>query len=165
MTATAPQSLRPSGSRGFTHTTTIGATARIGIVCEATMYGRNPRWSSPECASTAPRVNPTTAPRTKPTAASFAVKRAASKRTSISSGPLRREGSKSWPTMSWTCGIVRSFASNWPMRRPVDSANQRNASHSPQRKTSTARKSPTRTATPRIRSRSRKPDRAGSEAA
>ncbi len=27
-------------------TTTIGAIARIGIVCEATMYGRKPRCSS-----------------------------------------------------------------------------------------------------------------------
>src|SRR5919204_3351499 len=29
----------------FSHTTTIGATARIGIVCDATMYGRKPRCS------------------------------------------------------------------------------------------------------------------------
>jgi hypothetical protein len=35
--ATAPQSLSPSGIFGFTQTTTIGAIARIGTVCEATM--------------------------------------------------------------------------------------------------------------------------------
>jgi poly-gamma-glutamate capsule biosynthesis protein CapA/YwtB (metallophosphatase superfamily) len=44
-----------------------------------------------------------------PTRASLAVKRAASPRTSISSGPLRREGSKSWPNMSWMWGSVRSL--------------------------------------------------------
>jgi hypothetical protein len=40
------------------------------------------------------------------------VKSAASKSTSISSGPLRRDGSNSWPTISWMWGIVRSFTSN-----------------------------------------------------
>src|SRR5687768_12143731 len=48
ITATAPQSSTGEGSFGFTQTTTIGAIARIGTVCEATMYGRKPRWRSPE---------------------------------------------------------------------------------------------------------------------
>ena len=80
--------------------TTIGAIARIGIVCDATMYGMKPRWSSRDSESTTAIANPKIAPRTKPAAASFAVKSAASSSTSISSGPFRREGSKSWPTMS-----------------------------------------------------------------
>ena len=58
MTATAPQSLSPSGSRGFTQTTTIGATARIGIVCEATMYGRNPRWKQSRVREQGPEGEP-----------------------------------------------------------------------------------------------------------
>src|SRR6266545_6062822 len=43
ITATENQLGRP---RPPSQTTTIGATARIGTVCEATMYGRKPRWSS-----------------------------------------------------------------------------------------------------------------------
>src|SRR5919206_1489150 len=35
----------------FSHTTTIGAIARIGTVCDATMYGRKPRWSRREWTS------------------------------------------------------------------------------------------------------------------
>jgi hypothetical protein len=31
---------------------------------------------------------------------------------SIRSGPLRRDGSKSWSTMSWTCGMVSSETGN-----------------------------------------------------
>src|SRR3954469_12856138 len=50
ITATAPQPLRPAGSFGLTHTTTIGAIARIGTVWLATMYGRKPRCSRRECA-------------------------------------------------------------------------------------------------------------------
>jgi hypothetical protein len=37
ITATAPQPASGSGSFGLIQITTIGATARIGIVCEATM--------------------------------------------------------------------------------------------------------------------------------
>ena len=57
MTADARTS---SGSRAMppSQTTTIGAIARIGTVCEATMYGRNPRRSSRECASTTPSGKP-----------------------------------------------------------------------------------------------------------
>jgi hypothetical protein len=91
--------------------TTIGATARIGIVWEATMYGRKPRWSRREWARTTPSTNPIEAPSTNPTAASFAVNSDASQSTSISSGPFRREGSKSWPTMSWRWGKVLSLTS------------------------------------------------------
>ena len=43
-------------------TTTIGAIARIGIVCEATMYGRKPRCSSREWWSTTPIAKPIAAP-------------------------------------------------------------------------------------------------------
>src|SRR5439155_23295810 len=35
-------------------TTTIGAIARIGTVCDATTYGSSPRCSIRECASSAP---------------------------------------------------------------------------------------------------------------
>ena len=87
------------------------------------MYGMKPRCSRRECASTTPIAKPNTAPSRKPTAASFAVKSVASQSTSISSGPFRRDGSKSWPTMSWTCGSVRSFTSKLPSRKPVASPN------------------------------------------
>ena len=68
--------------------------------------------SSRECASTTPSTKPDTAPSAKPTNASLAVKSAASQSTAMSSGPLRREGSKSCPTMSQMCGMVRSLISN-----------------------------------------------------
>ena len=48
----------------------------------------------------------------KPSAASFAVKSAECHRTSISSGPLTRDGSKSAFTIVWTCGIVMSSTGN-----------------------------------------------------
>src|SRR5918994_2173309 len=57
-------------------TTTIGARARIGIVCEATTYGMIPRCKTPKRAISAPSRNPTVAPIANPTAASFAVNRA-----------------------------------------------------------------------------------------
>ena len=59
------------------------------------MYGRKPRCSSDEWASTTAIAKPNAAPSRKPAAASFAVKRAASRSTSIRSGPLRRDGSNS----------------------------------------------------------------------
>src|SRR5690348_14916415 len=40
ITATAPQSWKRPGSFGFSQTTTIGATTRIGTVCDATTQGR-----------------------------------------------------------------------------------------------------------------------------
>src|SRR5688572_8083057 len=42
MTATENHAGKP---REPIQTTTMGAIARIGTVCDATMYGRNPRWS------------------------------------------------------------------------------------------------------------------------
>ena len=80
ITATAPQPCRLPGSFGFTQITTIGAIARIGIVWLATMYGRTPRCTIREWASTIPSAKPTTAPSAKPSAASFAVKSALWKR-------------------------------------------------------------------------------------
>ena len=71
----------------FSQTTTIGATARIGIVCDATMYGSTPRWASRECTSATARTKPTTAPIAKPASASFAVNHAEWRSTVISSGP------------------------------------------------------------------------------
>ena len=59
-------------------TTTIGASARIGIVCEATTYGMTPRWRTPKRAISAPSRKPIVAPIANPTAASLAVKSAAS---------------------------------------------------------------------------------------
>ena len=76
-------------------TTTIGATARIGIVCEATMYGRSARWASREWTSPTASANPTTAPIAKPASASFAVNHAEWRSTVISSGPCERDGSPS----------------------------------------------------------------------
>ena len=99
--------------------TTIGAIARIGIVCEATMYGSNPRRRKVQWTSRTAMRKPPIAPSAKPTTASFAVKSAESQSTSMSSGPFRREGSKSWPTMSQVCGIVRSFTSNGRVKPAV----------------------------------------------
>ena len=118
--------------------TIIGAIARIGIVCEATMYGSTPRWSTREWWSTTPIVNPIAAPRRNPTAASFAVKSAASQSTSIRSGPFVRDGSKSWPTISCRCGIVRSVTVNVPSRSSVVSPSHLKPSQRPQSTASTA---------------------------
>src|SRR5438067_8819847 len=74
ITATAPQPCSELGSFGLTQTTTIGAIARIGIVWLATMYGRNPRWSRRECASTIPIAKPTIAATAHPTSAAVPVK-------------------------------------------------------------------------------------------
>ena len=87
-------------------TTTIGAIASIGIVCEATTYGIRPRWRIWKRAITAPSRKPTVAPIAKPTAASLAMNSAASSRRSMSKGPPSRVGSKSAPTMSCRCGSV-----------------------------------------------------------
>ena len=101
-------------------TTTIGASARIGIVCDATTYGMIPRCRTPKRAIRAPSRNPTVAPITNPTAASFAVKSAASSMYRASSGSPSRIGSKSAPTMSWRCGIVVELTGNGRVH-PVDS--------------------------------------------
>ena len=58
-------------------TTTIGAIARIGTVCEATMYGRIPRSSSRDCERATASPKPTTPPRRKPASASLPVNHAA----------------------------------------------------------------------------------------
>src|SRR5437764_11876718 len=71
----------------FSQTTTMGATARIGIVCDATMYGRKARCISRECTSATARKKPTIAPPAKPIIASFAVNHADFSSTVISSGP------------------------------------------------------------------------------
>src|SRR3954454_65585 len=96
----------------FSQTTTIGAIARIGIVCDATMYGRKPRCSRRECTSTHARKKPTTAPSAKPTAASFAVNHAESRSTEMSSGPCVRDGSPSAWKIECRCGIVMSLTGN-----------------------------------------------------
>src|SRR4051812_15409237 len=72
----------------FSQTTTIGATARIGTVCEATMYGRNARCASREWTSPTASRNPTIAPAAKPIMASLAVNQADFRSTVIRSGPL-----------------------------------------------------------------------------
>src|SRR6476469_8114001 len=79
----------------FSHTTTIGATARIGIVCDATMYGSSARCASREWTSPTASANPTTAPIAKPASAAFPVNHAALSRTVIRSGPWERDGSSS----------------------------------------------------------------------
>ena len=59
-------------------TTTIGAIAIIGIVCDATMYGRKPRRSRRRSGAIAtPSTKPTDGAIAKPMTASFAVKSAA----------------------------------------------------------------------------------------
>ena len=95
---------------------------------------------------------PNAAPSRKPTAASFAVKRAASRSTSIRSGPFRRDGSKRVETMSCTCGSVRSFTSNVPSRNSVVSPNHLKASQKAQSARRTARKRPACAAAARTRS-------------
>jgi hypothetical protein len=114
ITATAPQSLRPSGSFGFAQITTIGATTRIGTVCDATTQGRKPRWSSRKCASSTPSAKPSTAPSANPTAASLAVKAAASSRMVIRRGPTspgRALAKRAWK-MLCRCGIDVSSTRN-----------------------------------------------------
>src|SRR3990170_1765444 len=114
MTATRIQSVgvQPKMLRLPRPTTTIGASARIGIVCDATTYGMTPRCSTPNRAMSAPRTKPVVAPIAKPTAASLAVKSAASRSRSASSGSPSRMGSNSAPTMSWRCGIVVELTTN-----------------------------------------------------
>ena len=114
MTATRIQSagVQPLIVRLPRPTTTIGAIARIGIVCDATMYGSRPRCSMRNCESTTPRTNPIDAPIAKPTAASFAVKSAECQSRVIRSGPPVCAGWKSWPTILWTCGMVMSLTAN-----------------------------------------------------
>ncbi len=85
--------------------TTIGASARIGIVCDATTYGMIPRRSTSNWARITPSTNPMTAPKRNPTAAARAVKSAACRRYSHRSSPVD-VGSPSWSTMSWRCGSV-----------------------------------------------------------
>ena len=58
-------------------TTTIGAIARIGTVCDATMYGRMPRSSRRDCESTTASAKPIAAPSRKPASASLPVNHAA----------------------------------------------------------------------------------------
>ena len=48
-------------------TTTIGAIASSGIVCEATMYGMKPRSRKRDCESATAIAKPITAPSAKPT--------------------------------------------------------------------------------------------------
>src|SRR5689334_15006005 len=60
----------------FNHTTTIGAIARTGTVCEATTNGIRPRSNQTECASSTANTKPTTAPRANPITASRKVNRA-----------------------------------------------------------------------------------------
>ena len=69
-------------------TTTIGAIARIGTVCEATMYGSTPRSSRRDCESATASAKPIAAPSTKPTIASFVVNQRRVPEEWISHGPL-----------------------------------------------------------------------------
>jgi hypothetical protein len=94
------------------HTTTIGAIARIGTVCEATTYGRKPRWSIRECASSAPRTKPPVAPIAKPRAASFAVNAAALRSVTTSSGASGFGRSNSARNTVWMWGIEVSSTMN-----------------------------------------------------
>src|SRR6266545_533208 len=157
ITATAPQSWKRSGSFGFSQTTTIGATTRMGTVCEATTQGRKPRWRMRKCASRTPSAKPSTAPSAKPTAASFAVNAAASSRIVISRGPTSpgRACSNSAAKILCRLGIdVSSTRKGHVQRSRIHS--QRYPSHRPQRAASTstnsvARPIPRRTATPRAR--------------
>ena len=117
------------------------------------MYGRKPRCSSLDSDSRTAIAKPTVAPSTKPAAASLAVKAAASSSTLISRGPFRREGSKSWPNMSCTCGIVRSLTGNGCVS-PTRSPNHLYASQSRQETMNTSAVRPTfrsafRSASPR----------------
>jgi len=54
-------------------TTTIGAMARIGTVCDATTYGKSPRSSQRECAKPMARTRPVTPPSANPIRLSSAV--------------------------------------------------------------------------------------------
>ena len=96
----------------FSQTTTIGATARIGIVCDATMYGRSARCASRECTRPTARTKPTIAPIANPASASFAVNHADLSRTVIRSGPSKRDGSPSALKIVQRCGSVVLLTGN-----------------------------------------------------
>src|SRR4051812_17040299 len=108
----------------FSQTTTIGATARIGIVCDATMYGSSARCASRECTSPTASANPTTAPIAKPASASFAVNQAASRSTVIRSGPWERDGSPSALKIVQRWGSVVLLTGNGHVQ-PVSTQTQR----------------------------------------
>jgi hypothetical protein len=108
----------------LSQTTTIGATARIGIVCDATMYGRNARCASRECTSSTASTKPRIAPPRKPTIASLAVNHAECRSTEMSSGPCSREGCQSASTIVCTCGRVVSLTGNGHVQ-PVSTQIQR----------------------------------------
>ena len=114
MTETRSQSVgvQPAIERLPRPTTTIGAIARIGIVCEPTTYGIRPRWSIWYRAITAPSVKPTIVPIAKPTSASLAVKSAALKSNVINSSPSSWTGSNRAPTIDGSEGNVMSSTAN-----------------------------------------------------
>ena len=93
-------------------TTTIGAIARIGTVCEATMYGRIPRSSRRDCERATASPKPTTPPRKKPARASLPVNQAALSSDRMSGGPPVVVGCQNAATTSCRCGIVVSSTTN-----------------------------------------------------
>ena len=68
-------------------TTTIGATARIGTVCEATMYGRISRSSRRDCESATASTKPIAAPSRKPASASLPGEPGCMQQCTTSGGP------------------------------------------------------------------------------
>src|SRR4051812_14560725 len=108
----------------FSHTTTIGATARIGIVCDATMYGSSARCGIREGTSPTAGATPMTAPIAEPASASFAVNHAASSRTVIRSGPCDRDGSPSALKIVQRWGSVVLLTGNGCVQ-PVSTQTQR----------------------------------------
>src|SRR4029079_19564713 len=108
----------------FSQTTTIGATARIGIVCEATMYGSSARCASRECTSPTASCKPTISPIANPARASLAVNHADFSSTVIRSGPWDRDGSPSALKIVQRWGSVVSLTGNGCVQ-PVVTQTQR----------------------------------------
>ena len=87
------------------HTTTIGAIARIGTVWDTITYGSRPRSSSRKRAKSTARASPVTAPSAKPIRASSAVYAALwamIRSQGVPSAPSRRNSAR----ISWTCGSL-----------------------------------------------------------
>jgi len=95
-------------------TTTIGAIARIGTVCEATMYGMIPRSRKRDCDSTTARRKPIVPPSRKPARASLPVNQAAFSSERIRGGPpvvvgLGSKGVAGWKAVAILAAYLTFF--------------------------------------------------------
>src|SRR5439155_664968 len=126
--------------------TTIGATARIGTVCDETTYGSRPRWRRRHSESATPSRKPNVAPSAKPTSASLAVNQVACRSWTSRMSPVPEVGLRnSAARMSWMCGIVVESTTNGHVQ-PSRIQSQRYPSQKPQRTAKTSTSMPIRAA-------------------